>query len=176
MARRQQNDHTVLGARPPATFVYHIKVKSSHCPFNAECQAGKLWMAIFSLSLWLDKGVNPGRPTARRTLLPLHHRSYHYIITAQSSVAEPQCTNIKSNQIFHYTRCNTPKCVTSLRAQLRVIAPGQHSFFGRNVAAMASRWQHCVRFERPEIWTSDLPLQRQTRYRSTNWPVMHKYR
>ena len=36
---------------------------------------------------------------------------------------------------------------------------------------MASHWQHCVRFDRPEIWTSDLPLQGQTRYRSTNWPV-----
>ena len=36
-----------------------------------------------------------------------------------------------------------------------------------NVAALASRWQHCVQFDRPEIWTSVLPLrQRQTRYRS----------
>ena len=50
--------------------------------------------------------------------------------------------------------------------------PGQHSFFRRNLAAVASRRQHCVQFDRPEIWTSDLPLQRRTRYRSTNWPVM----
>ena len=51
---------------------------------------------------------------------------------------------------FIYTRCNTPKRVTSLRAHLRVsIAPGQHSSFRRNVAAVASRWQHCVRFDRP---------------------------
>ena len=56
-------------------------------------------------------------------------------------------------------------------AHLRVIGPGQHSSFWRNVAAVASRWQHCVRFDRPEIWTSDLPLQRRTRYRSTSWPV-----
>ena len=28
-------------------------------------------------------------------------------------------------------------------AHLRVIVPEQHSFFGRNVAAVASRWQHC---------------------------------
>ena len=41
--------------------------------------------------------------------------------------------------MFHYTCCNTPKSVTSL--------------------------QHCFRFYRPEIWTSDLPLQRRTRYR-----------
>ena len=37
---------------------------------------------------------------------------------------------------------------------------------------MASRWQHCVRFDRAEIWTPDLPLQRRTRYRSTNCAVM----
>ena len=53
-------------------------------------------------------------------------------------------------------------------AHLLVIAPGQHSSFWRNVAAVANRWQHCVRFDRPEIWTSDLPLQRRTRYRSTS--------
>ena len=57
----------------------------------------------------------------------------------------------KSNQIFHYTRCNTPERVTSWRGLLRVIAPGQHSSFRRNVATVASRWQHCVRFDRPEI-------------------------
>ena len=54
-------------------------------------------------------------------------------------------------------------------AHLRVIAPGQHRSFWRNVAAVASRWQHCAQFDRPEIWTSDLPLQRRTRYRSTKW-------
>ena len=51
---------------------------------------------------------------------------------------------------------------------IRVIAPGQHSSIWWNVE---SRWQHCVRFDRPEIWTSDLPFQRRTRYRSTNLPV-----
>ena len=55
-----------------------------------------------------------------------------------------------------------------VRANFRVIAPGQHNSFQRNVAAVASRWQHRVQFDRPEIWTSDLPLQRRTRYRSTN--------
>ena len=49
-------------------------------------------------------------------------------------------------------------------AHLCIVAPGQHSFFWKNVAAAASRWQHCVLFDRPEIWTSDLPLQRRTRY------------
>ena len=53
----------------------------------------------------------------------------------------------------------------SLRAPPRDIASGQHSFFRKNAAAVASRWQHCVRFD------SDLPLRRRTRFRSTNWPV-----
>ena len=35
-------------------------------------------------------------------------------------------------------------------ANLHVIAPGQHSFF-QKVAAVASRWQRCVRFDRSEI-------------------------
>ena len=46
------------------------------------------------------------------------------------------------NLIFHYARCNTPKHVTRLLANLRVIAPWQHSSFRRNIAAVASRWQH----------------------------------
>ena len=76
----------------------------------------------------------------------------------------------KSNQIFHYTRSITPKRVTSWWSHLRVIAPGQHGFFRRIVVAVPCPWQHCVRFDRPEIWTSDLPLQKQTCYRSTNRP------
>ena len=32
----------------------------------------------------------------------------------------------------------------------------QHSFFRRNIAAVVSLWQHCVRFGQPEIWTLDL--------------------
>ena len=36
-------------------------------------------------------------------------------------------------------------------AHLRIIAPGLHSSFRRNVAAVASRCQHCVPFDRPKI-------------------------
>ena len=71
-----------------------------------------------------------------------------------------------------YTRCNTPKRVTSLRGPSPRHCARATSFFRRNVAAVASRWQHCVRFDRPEIKTPDLPLQRQTCYRSANWPVL----
>ena len=56
-------------------------------------------------------------------------------------------------------------------AHIHVIVLRQHSSLRRNVAAMASRWQHCVQFDRSEIWTSDLQLQRRTCYCSTNWPV-----
>ena len=43
--------------------------------------------------------------------------------------------------------------------------------FGRNVAKVANCWQRCVWFGRPELWTSDLPLQRRTRNPSTSLPV-----
>ena len=39
------------------------------------------------------------------------------------------CLEYKLNQIFFYTRCNTPERVTSWRAHLRLIAPGQQSSF-----------------------------------------------
>ena len=78
----------------------------------------------------------------------------------------------KSNQIFHYTRYVLRRTVLRVGgAHFLVITPEQHSFFQRNVAAVASCWQLCFWFDRPEIWTSDLLLQRRARYRSTNWPV-----
>ena len=53
--------------------------------------------------------------------------------------------------------CN--EFVGHISASLR---PGNTAPFEENVPAVAGRWQHCVRFDRPEIWTSDLPLQRRT--------------
>ena len=51
-------------------------------------------------------------------------------------------------QIFDYTRCITPKRKTSLRAQLRVIAPeGNADPF----EAVTIRLQRCVQFDQPEI-------------------------
>ena len=75
-----------------------------------------------------------------------------------------------SNQIFHYTyNRHTPKRVRNLRGHLRVIAPGYNTVsLCRNIAQVASRWQLCVQFDWPEIWTTDLPLQRRrTLCRST---------
>ena len=48
--------------------------------------------------------------------------------------------------------------------------------FWRYVAAVASRWRHCIRFDLPKIWTSDHPLHRWLCYRSTNQPVCTKLR
>ena len=39
------------------------------------------------------------------------------------------------------------KKIEGTLADFRVIAPGQHSFFQKHVAAVASCWQHCVRFD-----------------------------
>ena len=54
--------------------------------------------------------------------------------------------------MFHCTYCSTLKCVTSLRGPfLRHCARRQQNCFQRNAAAMASRWQHCVPFDRPRF-------------------------
>ena len=75
-----------------------------------------------------------------------------------------------SSSFFHYTRCITPKRVMSFAGPSSChYACGQHSFFWRNIAARASPWQHGVRFNGTEMWTTDFPLQRRTCYRSTNW-------
>ena len=51
-----------------------------------------------------------------------------------------------------------PKRVTSLRVHL-IIAPGQHSSFERNIAAVASRWQLRVWFEAQTPETNASPLE-----------------
>ena len=52
-------------------------------------------------------------------------------------------------------------------AHLLVVGPRQHCSFRKTDAAVASRWQRCVRFDQLETWISDLPLQRQIRNRFT---------
>ena len=76
---------------------------------------------------------------------------------------------IKIKSIFHYTRCITPKRVTILRGSSpRHYARATQIFLEKCRRSGASRWQHCVRFDRQEIRISDLPLQRQTRYARPN--------
>ena len=88
-----------------------------------------------------------GGPESRWQLDSKTEMSHHCLCKLRHLVNQ----NVITNQIFHYTPWITPKRVTSLRGRLRVIALGLRSFFRRNVAAVASRWQHCDRFERPEF-------------------------
>ena len=60
-------------------------------------------------------------------------------------------TILFKNQIFYFTPCITPKRITGLQGPFLRHCTGQHSSFQRNVAAVESRWQHCLRFDRPEI-------------------------
>ena len=55
------------------------------------------------------------------------------------------------NYICHYTRCITPKRVSSLRGPSRSHWPGQHGHIRRKVTVVASRWQYCARLDQPEI-------------------------
>ena len=58
----------------------------------------------------------------------------------------------KLNFLLQATRCITPKRVTSLRRPISAsLRPGNTAFFQRNVAAVVSRWQHCIRFDCPDI-------------------------
>ena len=68
--------------------------------------------------------------------------------------------------VINFTCCITLKHVTSLRgAHLRVIAPKQHCSFWRNVAAVASCWQHCL------IWLAQDLTSHFKDERITTWPT-----
>ena len=72
--------------------------------------------------------------------------------------------NQKSNLLLYSLYCAEAcnEFAEPISASLRWL------LFKKYVAAAAGRWQRRIRFDRSEIWTADLPLQRQTRYRSTN--------
>ena len=80
-------------------------------------------------------------------------------------------TSKQKSNFSLYSRCYTEACNEFCMADLSVIVSGQQRLFQRNVAAATSLWRRCVQSDRPKIWTSDLPLQRRTRYPSTNWPL-----
>ena len=93
------------------------------------------------------------------------------LIFLQAKLHALVCLNFVLNQIFHYTpgitpiRCNEFAGVISSSLRLRAT-----QLLSKNCRRVASRWQLFVEFEQSEIWTSDLPLQRRTRYRSTKCP------
>ena len=69
---------------------------------------------------------------------------------------------IKIESNLRYTAGVTPKRVTSGGFHFRGSAPGQHT----NVAAVAGRWQHCGRFDRPRNQSRDF-----TRRWECPWPL-----
>ena len=106
---------------------------------------------------------------ANKACLPLA-RPYSYTTMGINPFSDSACCRCIKSFITH---CITPKRVTSWRETcLHHCDCGQHSSFQKNnVAAVESCWQHCVRIDRRESWISNLPLWRQTRYRSTNKTV-----
>ena len=52
----------------PTAQQVHLPACSSHCPFNAERQAGKLWIPILKWLVWLDSESNPSLQLKRQTL------------------------------------------------------------------------------------------------------------
>ena len=67
--------------------------------------------------------------------------------------------SVTSNLPIDYSGVITSKRVTNLQAHFwRHSAQAEYIYFWRNVAVVASRWQLCARFDRPEIWTLDHPL------------------
>ena len=76
---RQQIEHTFFESLPPTTYVNYTKAKFSHCPFNAERQAGNLWIPIFKV-FWYG---------STREWTPVYRlqgrRFYHYTIALNTT-------------------------------------------------------------------------------------------
>ena len=75
------------------------------------------------------------------------------------------------NQIFYYTRWITPKRVTSWRGPSPRHCARATQLLSKKCRSGGEPLATLCRFDRPEIWTSDLPLQRRTRYSSTNYNI-----
>ena len=114
--------------------------------FSNYCTLPTCWKTFFTLTWQLSKWV-----AQRYVLIDTH-------LSAKVDLFPMKI----SNQIVHYTRCITPKRITSLRAHLRVIAPGQNSSFRKNVAAVATlcsiwpAWDLNLRTPAPGANTSPL--------------------
>ena len=62
---------------------------------------------------------------------------------------ETSIYEIKSN--FYYTRCVMPQRVTSCRGPSPLNFARATQLLSKKCCSGASRWQHCVRFDRPEF-------------------------
>ena len=52
----------------PTAQQVNLPAWSSHCPFNAERQAGKLWILIIKSFVWPNSESNPSLQLKRQTL------------------------------------------------------------------------------------------------------------
>ena len=119
--------------------------------------------------------VDFGSPKVLKTKLT-KRENHRRFIKALSFIVLKLWQSAVSNQIFHYSFYITPKRITSWRGLFpRHCACEQHNSYQRNVRAVASRWQRRVGFDKLEIWTADLPLQRRTCCRLTKWTIQLQY-
>ena len=79
-----------------------------------------------------------------------------------------QSCKCKSNLSFYTLYC-AEACNEFAGPDSGSLRPGNTApNFRRNVAAVASRWQRCVWFDRPETWTSDLRSRGKLVFRAIN--------
>ena len=118
--------------------------------------------------IWLHQDLHQCRNCA----LPLHICNGNFKMVCISSITGIGTYCKLPNQIFHCTRCITPIRVTSLRGPYlrHCVRATQHSFWKKchsSSESLATR----RKFDQPEFWTSNLPVQRQKRYCSTKTSV-----
>ena len=75
--------------------------------------------------------------------------------------------SLSSNLIFHYPRWITPKRVTGWRGPSPRHCARATQLLSKKCRSVGVG--NTVRFDQPENWSSDLSLQRRSRYRSANW-------
>ena len=68
-----------------------------------------------------------------------------------ASLSGNRCCQLVQNQIFHHDRCIALKRVTSLQGPSSRHHAQATQLLLRNVAPVASLWQHCARFDRADI-------------------------
>ena len=93
------------------------------------------------------------------------------LLAVRNIVSNSPCKT-KSNLLLYslyYAESSNEFGGPSLRHRARTT-----QLHSKNVAAVASCWLHCIRLDRSEVWTSDLLLQKQMRYRSTSTTQISK--
>ena len=84
----------------------------------------------------------------------------HQGLSQPEAIGEGKINKKINSNLLLYSLHIMPKHATTLRnpSPRHCAASLLHSSFPKNVAAVASRWQHCVQFDRREIWTFLCPI------------------